>query len=105
GSARQRGFLEASEELGLPKDGSLIEVADSFSFDDGLAAARRLLKGAEVDAVLGANDRLALGVMHAASDAGLSVPGDLRVVGMDDTELARSALPPMTSVNLGAAER
>lgn len=105
GSARLRGYLEGLERLGLPVDESLIDSADSFTFDAGTVAAERLLENTVVDAVLGANDRLALGVVHAARAAGLTVPEDLRVVGMDDTELARSAMPPLTSVNLGAAER
>jgi LacI family transcriptional regulator len=37
--------------------------------------------------------------------AGLEVPGDVAVVGMDDSELAEQSFPPLTSVNLGSAER
>ena len=36
---------------------------------------------------------------------GLEVPGDVAVVGMDDSELAEQCFPPLTSVNLGSAER
>lgn len=105
GSARLRGYREGLARLGLPFEDALVSEATHFTFDAGMQAAEVLLNRGEVDAVLGANDRLALGAVHAAKAAGLDVPGDLRVVGMDDTELARSALPPLTSVNLGAAAR
>ena len=43
--------------------------------------------------------------MHELAAVGLSVPGDVAVVGMDDSELAEQSFPPLTSVNLGSAER
>jgi LacI family transcriptional regulator len=57
------------------------------------------------DAVIAANDLLAVGLMHELATAGLDVPGDVAVVGMDDSELAEQCFPPLTSVNLGSAER
>jgi LacI family transcriptional regulator len=56
---------------------------------DALAAARELLSGQErPTAVFAADDTLAAGVLRAARDLGLSVPGDVAVVGFDDGELA-----------------
>ena len=52
-----------------------------------------------------ANDLLAVGVMHELAAYGLDVPDDVAVVGMDDSELAEQSFPPLTSVNLGSAER
>jgi LacI family transcriptional regulator len=45
-----------------------------------------------------ANDMLALGLLRGLSQAGVSVPGDLAVVGYDDIEFAADAAVPLTSV-------
>jgi LacI family transcriptional regulator len=45
-----------------------------------------------------ANDLLALGLLQQLSTAGLSVPGDLAIVGYDDIEYAAAAPVPLTSV-------
>ena len=49
-------------------------------------------------AVFAANDQLALGLLHAASTLGISVPRDLSVVGFDDMPEAAHFLPPLTTV-------
>ncbi|GAA1558953.1 LacI family DNA-binding transcriptional regulator [Kribbella lupini] len=61
--------------------------------------------GGGIDAVIAANDLLAVGVMHELAARGLRVPDDVAVIGMDDSELAEQSFPPLTSVNLGSAER
>ncbi|TDU83246.1 LacI family transcriptional regulator [Kribbella voronezhensis] len=68
----------------------------------GPAAKRRR---SAPDAVIAANDLLAVGLMHELAAVGLEVPRDVAVVGMDDSELAEQSFPPLTSVNLGSAER
>jgi LacI family transcriptional regulator len=57
------------------------------------------------DAVLAANDLLALGAMRAALTAGWSVPAELAIAGVDDIEFARIFSPPLTSVSLGTEQR
>jgi LacI family transcriptional regulator len=52
-----------------------------------------------------ANDRLALGTARALHARGLRIPQDVAVAGMDDSVLARSVWPPLTSVDLGSTER
>ncbi|NTW42369.1 MAG: LacI family transcriptional regulator, partial [Cellulomonadaceae bacterium] len=58
-------------------------------------------------AILCFSDLMAWGVVHAAQDLGLSVPADLSVVGFDDSDLARSVRPALTTVrqDLGAKGR
>ena len=49
-------------------------------------------------AVFAASDMMALGAIRAAADAGLSVPGDISVVGFDDIQLADHMNPPLTTL-------
>ncbi len=105
GSARRRGYLDGLRACGLPRDEALIEVADDFTIEPGRAAAERLLGRARPDAIFCANDLLALGTLASLRSSGLDVPGDVALVGMDDTPLASLCWPPLTSVDLGSAER
>ena len=57
-----------------------------------------MLLGADTTAVFAANDQMALGLLHAAADAGIRVPEDLSVVGFDDIPEARHFSPPLTTV-------
>ncbi|MDH6182278.1 DNA-binding LacI/PurR family transcriptional regulator [Microbacteriaceae bacterium SG_E_30_P1] len=84
-------------------------VAGGSSVEDGLVAGRMLLAGDErPSAVIAQSDLLALGVIRAAEEAGLAVPGDLSVIGFDgvriegagDYELTTMAQP---SVDKGRA--
>jgi LacI family transcriptional regulator len=103
GAARAKGFADALKAHDLSPVG-VAEAAD-FTFTAGRAAAPTLLTTPHPDAVICANDLLAVGVMHELAAAGLEVPADVAVVGMDDSELAEQSFPPLTSVNLGSAER
>lgn len=67
----------------------------------GRATASALLDRApseRPDAVFAVNDLLALGVLNGLTLAGISVPGDIAIVGYDDNEFASSSLVPLTSV-------
>jgi LacI family transcriptional regulator len=105
GSARAEGFARAVRRLGLAPDPALRVDAADFTFSCGQDAAHELLDRARPDAVLAANDLLAVGTLDALRSRGLRVPDDVAVVGMDDTELAGMATPTLTSVYLGSAER
>lgn len=63
-----------------------------------------LARGAKRLGVLAANDEIALGILQAATDAGLSVPGDVRIVGFDDTRLAQIVRPHLSSVRVPILE-
>ena len=87
-AARWRG---ATERLATP--GVVVEQVPSGGFDvsAGYTAGLALLAGARPDAVLCANDEVALGLMDAAATAGVSVPDELAVTGWDDVMAARFA--------------
>jgi LacI family transcriptional regulator len=64
-----------------------------------------LAGGRQVDAVIAANDLVAMGLARAALDAGRTIPDSLAVVGVDDIDMAAIFRPSLTSVSLGAHER
>lgn len=117
GGARAKGFADAMKANGL-RPVAEVEAAD-FTFAAGREAGVELLSGLDggvrssgaearvgrLDAVIAANDLLAVGIMHELAARQLVVPDDVAVIGMDDSELAEQCFPPLTSVNLGSAER
>lgn len=105
GHARRLGYFDALRAAALPRDDALVEPAEDFTLDGGLDATLRLLARARPDALLCANDLLALGAMAALRSAGYEVPTDVAVVGMDNSELGAIAWPALTSVDLGSSER
>jgi DNA-binding LacI/PurR family transcriptional regulator len=80
-----------------PGDGGPVEHA-LFSLEGGQAATTRLLLRHGVTGVICASDVLALGAIRAVRRAGLSVPGDVSVVGYDDSAFMNCTDPPLTTV-------
>jgi LacI family transcriptional regulator len=75
---------------GFRRAGGEDRVAGGFSYEDGVAAADRLLTRDRLpDAVVAANDDAAIGVLMRLREAGVDVPGQVSVAGIDDTRPAR----------------
>ncbi len=91
--------LEAyRDHQGADIDEALIAHGD-YSRDSGAKAMRELLgRTKAIDAVFAANDLMALGAMDVLRDAGLTMPGDVAVVGFDDIKASQEAAPPLTTV-------
>ena len=71
----------------------------SFDFHSGEAIAREVLSGDSVPTgILAANDQIAIGVVRAARDMRIDVPGALSVVGFDDIDLASLVVPRLTTI-------
>ncbi len=68
------------------------------------AVTRFLADGNRPDAVVAANDLMALGAMSALSKAGLNVPHDVSVCGFDDSEDSRFSVPSLTTVRQQSKE-
>jgi LacI family transcriptional regulator, repressor for deo operon, udp, cdd, tsx, nupC, and nupG len=93
------GFLAAvREKLGLSEAGARELVQHSlFSLEGGQAAASALLERG-CTAMVCASDMMALGAVRAARQRGLEVPGDVSVVGFDDSPLIAFTDPPLTTI-------
>jgi LacI family transcriptional regulator len=98
---RLRGFRATLTEAGLDGDAALVE-SELSEVPGGYEAARRMLDRADRPTALFCyNDRMAMGAYRAAAELGLSIPGDLSVVGFDDQQLIAANLHPgLTTVAL-----
>lgn len=94
---RSEGFTE-----GLADSGDVVaRIEGHFTRDGGYEAMAELLaSGARPDVVFAVNDVMAVGALAAARDAGVSVPGDIRVAGFDDIPTLRDIVPSLTTVRV-----
>jgi DNA-binding LacI/PurR family transcriptional regulator len=75
-----------------------------FSMQSGYLATREILRrGKPPTALFAGNDTIAVGAIAAIREAGLSVPGDVAVVGFDDLPIAAFTSPKLTTVTTEAA--
>ncbi|TDB90222.1 LacI family transcriptional regulator [Actinomadura sp. KC216] len=101
GIDRLAGYRDALAAAGLPE---LVEYGD-FGEASGIAAAERLLAAdPSVDAVFAADDPMALGALRVLHRHGRRVPGDVAVIGFDDSAAAPLADPPLTTVHQSPEE-
>jgi DNA-binding LacI/PurR family transcriptional regulator len=101
---RRAGFVGRLTELGCSPDDEHIVPARN---DPGNAAEafRALMSSSDPPtAVVLPTDHMAIGALHAAHALGISVPGQVSIVGFDDIPLARYAAPPLTTVHNPIAE-
>jgi DNA-binding LacI/PurR family transcriptional regulator len=96
---RRRGYRTAMRRAGLTPQ----VLPGDHTEEGGILAGRLLVEQDDrPTAVVASNDRSAVGLMDAVLRAGLDVPGDLSVVGYDDSILARLAHIDLTTVNQDA---
>jgi len=102
---RRDGFVQAVEARGLPPVLCVTGEGIPWECKAGYEAMCALLaQRPHPTAVFAANDRLAIGAMHAIYEAGLHLPGDVSIVGLDDIEVAAFQTPPLTTVRQSFAE-
>jgi DNA-binding LacI/PurR family transcriptional regulator len=105
---RYRIYVETLRSLGIPFDSRLVLPGD-FERGSGSQAVVSLLdrRGVPVDevgALVASNDCMALGALEEFVRRGVRVPEQIAVVGFDDIEDARYAIPPLTTVRQPAYE-
>jgi LacI family transcriptional regulator len=101
---RRTAFLRSLSRYGIHEDGDLVVEGD-HKMEGGLLAIARLLQLSDPPtAVMASNDLTAIGMIRGIHRAGLSVPGDISVIGFDDIWLARFTDPPLTTIRLSRTE-
>lgn len=94
---RWAGFVAAHRAAGL--EPAFRPHPSAYREEDGRDAARELLAGEDrPEAIVAANDEIAMGVLGAAREIGLRVPADLAVTGWDDISAAAHLAPALTTV-------
>ncbi|GGH18495.1 LacI family DNA-binding transcriptional regulator [Paenibacillus segetis] len=98
GKQRFEGYRRAIQELGLLYFPEYISFGD-FTKESGYTAMTAFLQLKDrPTAVVCSSDMIALGVMEAAVEAGLSIPQDLSVIGFDDIEISQHTQPALTTI-------
>lgn len=101
---RADGFRRAHAAAGVRMEAAALQ----FGVSTAVAARARvrdlLDAGVNFGGVLASSDEVAIGALRALRDAGLSVPDDVALVGMNNDDLTDYLDPPLTSVELNAAE-
>jgi LacI family transcriptional regulator len=96
--ARFEGYRAAMKEAGLPVSDEII-VQGHFSYQSGMEAGLLLLSlKHRPTAIFASNDDMAAATISVAHRMGLNVPDDVSIVGFDDTALATSVWPELTTV-------
>ncbi len=98
---RMQGCVEELAAHGLELRTS---ARGDWTADSGYEVGHRLLKNRDVTAYFCSSDAIAIGLMHAARDLHLDVPGDISIVGYDDVPEAAHVWPPLTTVRQDFAE-
>jgi LacI family transcriptional regulator len=92
--ARWNELLERAVERGL----SIVEIGPGIpTLDGGREAITRVLASG-VSAVIAYNDLMAIGLLRAAQERGVTVPGRLSIVGFDDIFGSDFTSPPLSTV-------
>jgi len=97
---RYQGYSRALQEAGMAVDPALI-VSGDFTEISGQAAARALFALSPEQrptAIFAASDQMAFGVLAVAEEYGLTVPGDVALVGFDDIGLSSLVRPALTTI-------
>lgn len=103
GVERLAGFTEAHQHAGLSVSERLV-CRSGFDFEGGLEAGRALLhQHKRPTAVVCANDDVAAGVLAVAHELQLALPGELSVIGFDNSGLSCKTWPALTTIDLPVA--
>lgn len=96
---RLEGYLKGLKEHQIPFRPELVENGN-FSEQGGYEAMKRLFaKNVPFTAVYAANDEMALGVYNACREAGIRIPGQIAVVGVDNNRISRYLTPTLSTVS------
>ncbi len=93
--SRLLGYHQALQSAGLT---SIAEIEGDWTAQSGYTAMKTLLQQQTFTGIVAGNDQMALGAIHALTEAGVRIPQDVSIVGFDDIPEASFFLPALTTV-------
>ena len=95
---RNRGYRDALATADIPFDPALVQEGN-WQLRSGYEGTLALMAlSRPPTAIFCSNDRMAIGCYEAIKELGLSIPGDISVVGFDDDEIAAEMIPRLTTL-------
>lgn len=97
---RGQGYRKALKEAGIPFSGEYERVGD-FSPLSGYREIKKVMQdGVSFDGVFADNDQMAIGAIKALKENGYQIPGQVKVVGFDNTFVSSIVKPALTTINV-----
>jgi len=102
-SARERffGYKQALIDANIEFDGALVVDGNGWQIEHGEKSMEELLKrNTGMTALFAVNDLLAMGAINTAQKQGISIPGDLSIIGCDNIAFSEHTYPPLTTLSI-----
>jgi LacI family transcriptional regulator, repressor for deo operon, udp, cdd, tsx, nupC, and nupG len=99
GISREKGYRKAMEDAGKTVDEDLV-ILEDYSYPGGISMAQKSLstKDKRPEAIFCISDSMAIGCISELSEKGITVPGEISVMGFDDTSVSKVYCPPISTV-------
>lgn len=95
---RYRGYCKALSEAGIPEDKDLA-VLKRLDYEESYGETGILIRNRPgIDGIFAANDVVAAGCLKRLLQEGVSIPGEISIIGYDDTDLSKMIIPQLSSV-------
>lgn len=103
---RLNGYKQALERSSLVVDNNLISTESKYpDRQNGYDTAKKLFElNKNISAIFACNDAMAIGAMHYFKENGISIPGDVSIIGFDDVEADLLLDPPLTTIRVPKIE-
>lgn len=94
------GYKKALEDHGLTYDSSLVYICDRVDYEDGITAAKQLLKDHDdIDGIFTITDLVAIGAISVFNDRGIQVPNDISIMGFSNSFISSAITPSLSTVD------
>ncbi len=97
--SRKRGYIDLLQDVGIAIDEDLITTVPFTSAGGEKGVTTLFQLATPPSAIFCANDTIAIGALQAVRAAGLDVPADISIIGLDDIDAAATTSPPLTTIS------
>lgn len=101
---RRNGYIDALHDAHLPPSEKLMKAGGLYEEHGYQSIASMLREDVIPDAIFAVNDSVAIGAIQRIKESGLTIPGDVAVIGFSNDKITRFVDPPLTTVDQPATE-